>query len=95
MPITSAGPAGPTDLAGEFVRLVRCPTLLAAGEPDGALREVDERAAAQFPGTARVATVPGASVLRPEPAAIDLVAELAGEWFPLRLGEPRQASAKR
>jgi putative phosphoribosyl transferase len=87
--------AGRPDLAGEFVRLVSCPTLLAVGEPDHPLREINERAVAQFPGTARVATVPGASVLRAEPAAIDLVAELAGEWFPLRLGAPHQASARR
>jgi len=61
--------AGRPDLAGEFVRLVRCPTLLVVGETDGAMRELNERAEPQFPRTARLAQVPGASVLREEPEA--------------------------
>ena len=77
--------AGRPDLAGEFVRLVRCPTLLVVGETDGPIREVNEQAEAQFPGTARVARVPGASMLREEPRAVELVTELAREWFAVRL----------
>jgi putative phosphoribosyl transferase len=87
--------AGRPELAGEFIRLVHCPTLLVVGETDGAVREVNERAQAEFPGTARVARVPGASVLREEPWAVELVTELAREWFPLRLGHGAAAAASR
>ena len=69
--------AGRPDLAGEFVRLVRCPTLLVVGETDGGVRELNERAKPQFPRTARLAQVRGASVLRKEPEAMALVAEPA------------------
>jgi putative phosphoribosyl transferase len=78
--------AGRPDLAGEFVRLVRCPTLLVVGELDGAVRELNEQAEDLFPRTARVGRVPGASVVHEDPQAISLVAELARDWFPLRLG---------
>jgi putative phosphoribosyl transferase len=83
--------AGRPDLAGEFVRLVRCPALLVVGETDGPVREVNERAEAEFPRTARVALVPGASVLREEPPAVRLVTELARDWFALRLGARSRA----
>jgi len=53
------------------------PTLLVVGETDGAVRELNERAEPQFPRTAHLAQVPGASVLREEPEAMALVAELA------------------
>lgn len=86
--------AGRPDLAGEFVRLVRCPTLLVVGETDGAVRELNERAEPQFPRTARLAQVPGASVLREDPEAMALVAELARDWFVLRLGGSRQSSVR-
>jgi hypothetical protein len=48
----------------------------------------------QFPRTARLAQVPGASVLREEPEAMVLVAELARDWFVLRLGGSRQSSVR-
>jgi pimeloyl-ACP methyl ester carboxylesterase len=86
--------AGRPDLAGEFVRLVRCPTLLVVGETDGAVRELNERAEPQFPRTARLAQVPGASVLREDPEAMALVAELARDWFVLRLGGSNQSSVR-
>jgi predicted alpha/beta-hydrolase family hydrolase len=79
--------AGRPDRAGEFVRLVRCPTLLLVGEADGAVREANERVEPEFPRTARVVHLPGVSVLREEPEATRLVVELAKDWFPLRLGD--------
>jgi dienelactone hydrolase len=79
--------AGRPDRAGEFVRLVRCPTLLLVGEADGAVREANERVERQFPRTARVVHVPGVSVLHEGPEATGLVVQLARDWFPLRLGD--------
>jgi predicted alpha/beta-hydrolase family hydrolase len=86
--------AGRPDLAGEFIRLVRCPTLLVVGETDGALHTVNEQAEAQFPRTARIVRVPGASVAREEPQAITLVTELARDWFSLRLGGRVRTAAR-
>jgi putative phosphoribosyl transferase len=76
--------SGRPDLAGELVRLVRCPTLLVVGEVDAAVRAVNEQAGPQFPRTARVVRVPGASLLHGDPPT--LVSELARDWFTLRLG---------
>jgi len=41
--------AGRPDLAGEFVRLVHCPTLLVVGETDGAVRELKRAGGAAVP----------------------------------------------
>ena len=87
--------AGRPDLAGEFVRLVRCPTLLVVGEADGAVREINEDAEPEFPRTARVVRIPGASVLREEPEAMNLVVELARDWFDMRLTEHRKPPHRR
>jgi len=58
------------------------------GETDGAVRELNERAEPQFPRTAHLAQVPGASVLPEEPEAKVLVAELARDWFVLGSAGP-------
>jgi predicted alpha/beta-hydrolase family hydrolase len=87
--------AGRPDLAGEFVRLVRCPTLLVVGETDRALFTINERVEAQFPRTARLVRVPEASVAHEEPQAIALVTELARGWFSLRLGGHVRTAARR
>lgn len=87
--------AGRPDLAGEFVRLVRCPTLLVVGETDGALVTINERVEAQFPRTARVVRIPEASVAREDPQAITLITDLARDWFSLRLGGHARTAARR
>jgi len=85
--------SGRPDLAGELVRLVRCPTLLVVGEVDAAVRVVNEQAGPEFPRTARVVRVPGASLLHGEPPA--LVSELARDWFFLRLcGRARRSAGR-
>jgi putative phosphoribosyl transferase len=85
--------SGRPDLAGELVRLVRCPTLLVVGEVDAAVRVVNEQAGPEFPRTARVVRVPGASLLQAEPPA--LVSELARDWFVLRLSGRAHQPARR
>jgi putative phosphoribosyl transferase len=86
--------AGRPDLAGELIRLVRCPTLLVVGETDGAVRELNERAEPQFPRTARLAQVPWRLGPTRGTRGLAPVAELARDWFVLQLGGSRQSSVR-
>jgi putative phosphoribosyl transferase len=72
---------GRPDLAGEFLRLVRQPTLLIVGENDPTVSQLNRRAIAKLSGPTRLEVVPGASHLFEEPGALELVARLARDWF--------------
>jgi len=72
---------GRPDLAGEFLRLVRQPTLLIVGERDPTVLDLNRRALRMLVGEARLEIVPGASHLFEEPGALERVARLARDWF--------------
>lgn len=72
---------GRPDLAGESLRRVRCPTLLIVGARDTQVIDLNQRAQAMLECESRLEIVPGASHLFEEPGTLDLVADLAGEWF--------------
>jgi putative phosphoribosyl transferase len=72
---------GRPDLAGDFLPLVRQPTLLIVGERDPVVMELNVKAMRQLGGEARLEIVAGATHLFEEPGALEQVAGLAREWF--------------
>jgi pimeloyl-ACP methyl ester carboxylesterase len=72
---------GRPDLAGEFLRLVRQPTLLIVGERDQPVIELNRQAMERLSGEARLEIVPRASHLFEEPGTLEHVAHLARDWF--------------
>jgi pimeloyl-ACP methyl ester carboxylesterase len=81
---------GRPDLAGEWLRLVRQPTLLIVGELDVKVIQLNQRAREKLSGPSRLMIVPHASHLFEEPGALEKVAELATAWFVEHLAEPRR-----
>lgn len=78
---------GRPDLAGDRLGSVRAPTLLVVGGADRVVLELNQRALELLGGPRRLAVVPGATHLFPEPGALATVAELARDWFLQHLGE--------
>ena len=77
---------GRPDLAGDALRQVIAPTLLIVGGRDPAVIELNRKALAELRGPKRLEIVPGATHLFEEPGALELVAELARNWFARYLG---------
>ncbi len=84
---------GRPDLAGEFLRLVRQPTLLVVGERDATVLDLNRQAMRMLGGEARLEIVPGASHLFEEPGALERVAWLARDWFVRHLPPERRSEA--
>jgi dienelactone hydrolase len=78
---------GRPDLAGEFLRLVRQPTLLIVGERDAVVIDLNRKAMRLLSGPSRLEIVPGATHLFEEPGALEQVARLARDWFAQHLHE--------
>jgi pimeloyl-ACP methyl ester carboxylesterase len=72
---------GRPDLAGEFLALVRQPTLLIVGGRDPIVLQLNREAMARLAGQTELEIVPGASHLFAEPGALEQVARLATDWF--------------
>lgn len=72
---------GRPDLAMNALPRVTCPTLLIVGELDTAVLALNRAAYEQLAGAKELAIVPGATHLFEEPGALDLVAQLAAQWF--------------
>jgi putative phosphoribosyl transferase len=79
---------GRPDLAGEWLRLVRQPTLLIVGGLDIQVIQLNQRALEMLSGTTRLVIVPGASHLFEEHGALEQVAGLAATWFVEHLAGP-------
>jgi putative phosphoribosyl transferase len=79
---------GRPDLAGEWLRLVRQPTLLIVGGLDTQVIQLNQGAVEMLSGTTRLVIVPGASHLFEEPGALEQVARLAASWFVEHLAGP-------
>jgi dienelactone hydrolase len=72
---------GRPDLAGDYLRRVRQPTLLIVGGRDEVVIDLNRQAMQQLGGEARLEIVPGATHLFEEPGALEQVARLARDWF--------------
>ncbi|MFL5403127.1 MAG: dienelactone hydrolase family protein [Gemmatimonadales bacterium] len=72
---------GRPDLAGRALPLVRAPTLLIVGGHDTQVLELNRAAMALMKAETRLDIVPGASHLFEEPGTLELVAQLARDWF--------------
>ena len=72
---------GRPDLAGERLGSVGAPTLLIVGGADTEVLALNRQAAARLRCQHRLEIVPGATHLFEEPGALDVVAELARDWF--------------
>ena len=76
---------GRPDLAGDFLPRVTAPTLLIVGERDEPVIEMNEDAFAKLNCEKQLKIVPQATHLFEEPGTLEQVAQLAAEWFQLRL----------
>lgn len=72
---------GRADMAGEFLRSVRAPTLLIVGGEDREVLRLNQAADDQLDCTSEVAVVPGATHLFEEPGALEQVSQLTRDWF--------------
>lgn len=72
---------GRPDLADAALARVTAPTLLIVGGADYGVIELNEGACEQLAGVKRLAIVPGATHLFPEPGALEQVIDLAADWF--------------
>jgi putative phosphoribosyl transferase len=72
---------GRPDLAGGWLTTVRAPTLLIVGSRDRTVLGLNREAQQHLRCENSLAMVPGATHLFEEPGALDIVAELARDWF--------------
>lgn len=76
---------GRPDLADDALPQVAAPTLLIVGGEDDVVIQLNREAMAQMRGEVRLEIVPGATHLFEEPGALEIVAQLAGDWFLAKL----------
>ena len=84
---------GRADLAAPRLPEVRAPVLMIVGGHDEIVLELNREARRLLRAPADIAVVPGATHLFEEPAALEEVARLAGEWFEQHLTRARGSSA--
>jgi pimeloyl-ACP methyl ester carboxylesterase len=84
---------GRPDLAGDYLRSVRQPTLLIVGGRDEVVIDLNRAAEHTLAGEARLEIVPGATHLFAEPDALEQVARLAADWFTRYLPTRERAAA--
>src|SRR6185503_8820635 len=72
---------GRPDLAGHALREVRSPTLLLVGGDDHVVLQMNEQALRALRCEKELRVIQGASNLFEEPGTLDMVADLAAEWF--------------
>lgn len=72
---------GRPDLAGATLAKVRAPTLLIVGGRDPTVLALNRDALERLLTPKRLTVVPAATHLFEEPGALDIVADLAREWF--------------
>jgi pimeloyl-ACP methyl ester carboxylesterase len=77
---------GRPDLAGAALPAVKAPTLLIVGSLDRTVLEMNRSAQAEMVAETALEVVPGAGHLFEEPGALDVVADLAANWFLRHLG---------
>jgi putative phosphoribosyl transferase len=80
---------GRPDLAGDALPRVTAPCLLIVGGNDQVVLELNRQAYERLTCLRRLAVVPGATHLFPEPGALEDVANRARDWFLQYLGSPK------
>ncbi|HEV8378231.1 MAG TPA: alpha/beta fold hydrolase, partial [Tepidisphaeraceae bacterium] len=76
---------GRPDLAGDALGRVTAPTLLIVGGEDDVVIDLNKEAMAQMKSEVRLEIVPGATHLFEESGALEMVAEMARDWFLAKL----------
>ena len=85
---------GRPDLAGDWLRSVRAPTLLIVGGDDEPVIGLNEEALAKLAAPVKkLLIVPGATHLFEEPGTLEEVARLAADWFTRYLELPTDVNA--
>lgn len=82
---------GRPDLAGDYLKIVRAPTMLIVGGYDDAVLVLNEQAKARMTGHVSLKVVPRATHLFEEPGALAQVADYAAAWFGTTLRKPGSA----
>lgn len=72
---------GRPDLAMDFIKKVKAPTLLMIGGLDHQVIALNEQAYQNLPGSKCMRVIQGASHLFEEPGALEKVAHYSAEWF--------------
>ncbi|MEX0864181.1 MAG: dienelactone hydrolase family protein [Acidimicrobiia bacterium] len=72
---------GRPDLASDALRLVHAPTLLIVGGEDLTVLDLNQQAQAALVCPNRLEIIPGATHLFEEPGKLEVVADLAADWF--------------
>jgi putative phosphoribosyl transferase len=72
---------GRPDLAGQYLRMVKAPTLLIVGGRDSQVIEMNREAYDRLEVEKDLVIVPGATHLFEEPGALEKVSVLAADWF--------------
>ncbi len=72
---------GIPNLAEHWLDRVRCPTQLIVGGRDPAFIDLNRQALDRLPCVKRFAVIAGATHLFAEPGMLEIMAQLAGEWF--------------
>jgi dienelactone hydrolase len=80
---------GRPDLAGEALGRVKAPTLLIVGGNDETVITLNQEAREQLHAESDLKIVPAASHLFEEPGTLDLVAQMASDWFVRHFKKPR------
>lgn len=78
--------SGRPDLAGRALTRIQAPTLLIVSGEDAAVIEVNREAMEFMKATQRLEITSGATAVSSDPAALDEVARLAGDWFARNIG---------
>lgn len=84
---------GRPDLADKALSHVQTPTLLIVGGKDAQVIELNQQAMEQMPSTVDLEVIPGASHLFQESGTLEVVAQLAGDWFTKYLKHPTTSPA--
>jgi putative phosphoribosyl transferase len=86
---------GRPDLAADALGWVRAPTLLIVGGEDTEVIGMNRDAVRELFAEVQLEIVPGATHLFEEPGALEVVAELARDWFLLHLSPDPGTRAER
>lgn len=83
--------AGRPDLAAPYLERVEAPTLLLVGGADVESGRHNRCAMSQLRCNKRLEIVPGVTLRQEEPAAMETVAHVAGNWFTTHLSHKRMS----
>lgn len=82
---------GRPDLAGDSLKLVNVPVLLIVGGDDDVVIDLNRKALADLRCDKELQIIPGATHLFEEPGKLEIVADMAADWFESHLSHPTRA----